>query len=131
MIRLTRLIVPPLALGLLFAGGPVSAQSAFPAGAMPPPPSASDPLPKSTAEKARTTKKARPKPTGSGELSASSSDVAPAPRGTRARSSAGEGYSDRIDTRSAPASRSLDLEDDPRAVRPILQGGKPGLGMRF
>ena len=40
--------------------------------------------------------------------------------------------SDQIDSRRPRAGGSgVELEDDPRTVTPMMQNGRPGMGMRF
>lgn len=97
---------------------PAFAQGVMTPGAMPPPPSASEPRPK--AERATDTKKRQPRRarTESGEPTLRTPSTASAPA-----------YRERIDTR--PGGGALQLEDDPRAVRPMMQNGRPGMGMRF
>lgn len=84
-----------------------SAQTTMPGGqAIPPPPSANDPPPRTVAP----AKKTRAKPA------------------TAASRESQGSYTDRIDTR--PARGDIQLEDDPR-VRPTMENGRPGVGMRF
>lgn len=85
-----------------------SAQTTMPGGqAIPPPPSANDPPPR-TVTPAKKTRAAKPATATSRESQGS--------------------YTDRIDTR--PARGDIQLEDDPR-VRPTMENGRPGVGMRF
>ncbi len=106
-----------LAASLLAA--PALAQGVMAPGTMPPPPSASEPRPKAEPTTTR-------KPRAQRRAKEDGSDVTVRP-GT-ATSSSGS-YRDRIDTR--PGSGAMELEDDPRAARPIMQNGRPGMGMRF
>lgn len=97
----------------------------MPAVSVPPPPSASDRIGSdgsTVAPKAKRQSKKR----ASGET-----DAAPRERrlGTPPSAAASPGYADRIDRR--PARQDMQLEDDPRAVRPVMQNGRPGVGMRF
>ena len=89
--------------------GSASAQSSSP-GAMPLPPSARDPLPKEEPRAGtRTNSRANRAKAGTATNSSSSSP----------------NYRDRIEGQG-----DLQLEDDPR-VRPTMEGGRPGVGMRF
>lgn len=104
-----------LALASPAAVGPAFAQ----AGAMPMPPSANDPPPKNNAATPRKPARAPAKKKRETSVSDPFGGGTNAPRPS---------YTDRIDTR--PARGELQLEDDPR-VTPTLEGGRPGLGMKF
>lgn len=114
----------PLALSLLAASllaTPAFAQGVMAPGAMPPPPSASEPRPK--AEAATPAKKQRAQRRAKAE--GQDTTMRPGTAGT----SGGGSYRERIDTR--PGAGAMELEDDPRSARPIMQNGRPGMGMRF
>ena len=114
----------PLALSVLAAtllATPALAQGVMTPGAMPPPPSASEARPKG--EAATPAKK----PRAQRRAKADGTDVSVRP-GTAASGGA-PSYRDRIDTR--PGGGAMELEDDPRSARPIMQNGRPGMGMRF
>ena len=123
-----------VATALLGCAGLAGAQEGvFKPGAMPPPPSSAEPRSQSRSESA--TRKARPRPAaaGTGGASASSDDVVRTGRRSGGTGVSSGSYSDRIDTRGPPTSRGggMQLEDDPRAVQPTIQGGRPGVGMKF
>lgn len=113
----------------LVIGSAAHAQSVMTPGSVPPPPSFRDSEKQAAQAEARRAKK----PTRAQADSAA--DPASAPRRTRRSNAAeapSEGVSSRIDTRPARAdARRMELEDDPRTVAPIMNNGRPGVGMRF
>ena len=119
MVRLmSRGAVVASILGLALAS-PAAVDPAFAqAGAMPMPPSANDPPPKNNAATPK-------KPARAPAKKKRETSVSDPYSGT---SSARPSYTDRIDTR--PARGEMQLEDDPR-VTPTMEGGRPGLGMKF
>ncbi len=120
------------ATALLGVAGSAGAQDGvFRPGAMRPPPSAAEPRGEPRSEPAPRRGRPRPAAAGTSGASASSDDVSRT--GRRSGSSGTGSYSDRIDTRGPPATRGsgIQLEDDPRAVQPTIQGGRPGVGMKF
>ena len=115
----------------MFLTGAASAQGVLPVGEMPMPPSARDLV--------KTQAPGKPaKPAKKPRLQARQPDDGTVPAGrssrvTSPRSSASDGMSDRIDSRPAraPSGGGLQLENDPRAVTPIMQNGRAGVGMKF
>ena len=110
-----------LAAASLLLATPSVAQSVMAPGAMPPPPSASDAPPRKESEAAAKKRAAARKAQAAGDGDGSS-------RTTRSSGTQASGYRERIDTRP---SGPIQLEDDPRAVQPMMQNGRPGMGMRF
>ena len=121
------------AAGVLLLAGAAQAQGVMTPGAMPPPPSFRDSAKASESkpQKRRAKRSTEVEGTTAGETEA----VAPRRKlraSTAAPASSSSGYSGRVDDRSqrAPAS-GLQFEDDPRAVTPSMNNGRPGVGMRF
>lgn len=99
----------------LLAATGAMAQGVMDPAKMPMPPSARDPVPRSEP-------KAAPR--------ASARTRTQTPAAAQTRRSDGPGYESRLETRPS-RSEGFKLEDDPRAVAPIMQNGRPGVGMRF
>lgn len=119
------------AIGCLLVAAPGQAQGVLPASPMPMPPSASDAPPKSGAQP----RKAKPVRSDRGSVATDETGAEkPATRRTKAaaprRSTSEQGVAERIDTRPARGG-ALQLEDDPRSVTPMMQNGRPGVGMKF
>ncbi|MDB5512407.1 MAG: hypothetical protein JWR08_1890 [Enterovirga sp.] len=105
-----------LAAALLGAGA-AQAEGVMDPAKMPMPPSARDPAPRSE-PKAAPRGAARPRAQG------------PAAASQRPQGAQTPDYGSRIESRPA-RSEGFKLEDDPRAVAPVMQNGRPGVGMRF
>ncbi|NNM72113.1 hypothetical protein [Enterovirga aerilata] len=119
------------AAGALLLAGAAQAQYALTPGAVPPPPS----LRESTRPADGKAPQRGTRRPAEGEAGAAAESRASAPRRKlRAPSAAAEdgGYAGRIDSRP-PRSQPgrFELEDDPRAVTPTFNNGRPGVGMRF
>ncbi len=132
MVRSLKLALVTLAAAAPFLAGAAEAQGVMPPGAMPPPPSLRDST-KPTEARTQTRRAARP-----AQTEPSSQSEAAAPRRqlrtttTAPRSSQDGNVSSRIDDRPQRApSRGMQLEDDPRAVAPVMNNGRAGVGMRF
>jgi hypothetical protein len=111
--------------------GAAQAQSVMTPGAVPPPPSLRD----STAPTEGGAAKRRARRAEGAEAG---SEAASPRRKLRAPGAAsatpgasGEGYSTRIDSRVPRESGRMQMEDDPRAVQPVMNNGRAGMGMRF
>ena len=125
-----------LAVAISGAGSLLAGTAFAQSGSMPMPPSARDPLPRSeTAKPApgpRQPARSRGTAQVDGEASAPNARPAsgraagPQSRATSAQSS----VSERVDTRSR-RQEERQLEIDPRAVAPVMQNGRAGVGMRF
>lgn len=131
MSRLPRLLCF-LSLTALCAAAPAHAQGVMEVAPMPMPPSMRDtpkaqtPAKKTRAPKAATAEDGAP-------ATRPSAGRAARQRGQALRGSGDGRMSDQIDARPAraPSGGALQMEDDPRAVSPVMQNGRPGVGMRF
>lgn len=112
----------------LVAGSGAHAQSVMTPGAMPPPPSFRDSQKEPAQGQTRRARK--PAEARAGEPGEQGSGARRT--GRAAAGTSRDDMSGRIDTRPARAdSRRMELEDDPRAVAPIMNNGRAGVGMRF
>jgi hypothetical protein len=128
---LVRNLTPAALMAALLIGGAAQAQGVMAPGAVPPPPSFRD-----TAKPAdgQAQKRRARKPAQADNAAAADGDMNAAPRRKlRAPANAADGgYAGRIDDRPQRAgSGGMQLEDDPRAVTPVLNNGRAGMGMRF
>ena len=119
------------AAGLLLAGA-AQAQGVLTPGAMPPPPSFQE----TTKAEGRAEKRRARKPAQAEADVAADGQAATPRRKLRANTGGSTGQngslSSRVDDRPQRApSGGMQLEDDPRAVTPVLNNGRAGVGMRF
>lgn len=120
------------ALGTVLAAGAAQAQGVMAPAPITMPPSLRDAAPASGSATQPRRSRNPAADTSSKAASTAPRKKLQAPSATAPVQSSGNSYSNRVDSRpQRPSAPAFELEDDPRAVRPVLNNGRAGVGMRF